>query len=181
MTISEKMEFLKRYISETQYPHKVKLMLKDEGFFISSECARRLNISKQYFNQVPDKLTEECITFQRRKYYKLKKAIPKQKTENQIENESLLHEFCELNKKNWDSQLTNSNDLKKEEALKRLLLTGINEIETTTNANWDREGGTYKIEEINLSGNTIRFKEGGIVAIDGFLRNLQAGRYKVVG
>ena len=75
MNITEKIDFLKRYTSETQFSHKVKLMLKDEKYLIASECARVLNFSKQYFAECPDKHIEGFVQFGLRKYYKLRKKV----------------------------------------------------------------------------------------------------------
>ena len=72
MGIYEKIEFLKKYVLSRNFSKQANLLLKNEGYFIASECARQLGFSKQYFSQCPSKHSNEYVIFEAKKYYKLK-------------------------------------------------------------------------------------------------------------
>lgn len=76
-TITQKITFLKCYNlnSEIIFAKKVRQMLKDEKYFIASECARILGFSKQYFSESYGKHISDSVIFGNRKYYKLKNKL----------------------------------------------------------------------------------------------------------
>ena len=52
-------------------------------------------------------------------------------------------------------------------------------IEYTTNWNWDVKGRRESVKAFSIAENKV-WLGNGIIAIDGFLRNIETGRYKLV-